>query len=443
MKTRRDLRPARFALFVFVGLIIFCVAQLSWWIIYQIDLSKQLSKHQAELLDQKIEIVSLTANRCFQQRVNMISYAINMAENRERYLDSLLSDSIITGYSIGANPEEWKHSGLIDSTFYANIGSGITVFFDSQFPGRLLEDSKGEIQYKPYGHISGKNLVWVVSDMFEIRPEVKEELERSTHGRIMMFASEGSFFVLITLFGAFLIYRTLQRSEELTFRQQNFIHAVTHEFRTPLTSLRLYLQTLQSGKLNDEKKQDLYGKMLDDCYRLEGMVDNVLEAGRSGRQDYRLNLEKTNLTDDLAEYLDNLKPVVDGLGGKIERHLAPDIIVKADYQALERALRAIVENALKYSKPESRNITVTLSRQGLSACVSIADKGPGIPAHEQKNIFDRFYRIGDESTRSVKGTGLGLYLVKQTVEAHGGTVEVKSEGAARGSVFTIRLPLVQ
>lgn len=443
MKTKRELRPARFAFFVFVGLIVFCLAQLSWWIIYQIDLSKQLSKHQSELLDQKIEIVSLTANRCFQQRVNMISYAVNMAGNHEKYLDSLLADSIITGYTIGNEAGVLKQSGSDDSTFYAAIGGGITVFFDPRFPEQLLEKSKDDIQYRPYGHIGGKNMVWVVSDMFEIRPEVKEELERSAHGRIMMFASEGSFFVLITLFGAFLIYRTLQRSEELTFRQQNFIHAVTHEFRTPLTSLRLYLQTLQSGKLNDDKKQELYGKMLDDCYRLEGMVDNVLEAGRSGRQDYRLNLEKTNLADDLAEYLNNLQPMIDGLGGKIERHLAPDIIVKADYQALERAVRAIVENALKYSKPENRNIGVTLSQQGASACISIADNGPGIPAHEQKNIFDRFYRIGDESTRSVKGTGLGLYLVRQTIEAHGGTVEVKSDGGCQGSIFTIKLPLVQ
>ncbi|PKK85072.1 MAG: hypothetical protein CVT49_00595 [candidate division Zixibacteria bacterium HGW-Zixibacteria-1] len=444
MKTRRDIKPTRFALYIFVGLIIFCVAQLSWWIIYQIDLSKQLSRHQTELLDQRIEIIGLTANRCFQQRISVITYAMNMAQDQGKFFDSLLADSIIIGYSSSGVPAGTaKNSGRADSTFYADIGGGTTIFFDPKFPGQLLGDAKDAIDYNPSGKHGGKNMTWVDPAMFAVLPEVEEELTRSTHGRIMMFASEGSFFVLITLFGAFLIYRTLQRSEELTFRQQNFIHAVTHEFRTPLTSLRLYIQTLQSGKLNDDKKHDLYGKMLDDCYRLEGMVDNVLEAGRSGRQDYRLNLEKTDLTGDLGEYLDNLQPLLDGLGGKIERHLEPNITVRADYQALERAVRAIIENALKYSKPENRKISVSLSRQGAFACIDITDNGVGIPVKEQKYIFDRFYRIGDESTRTVKGTGLGLYLVRQAVEAHGGTVEIRSEGIGHGSVFTIKLPLVQ
>lgn len=444
MKTRRDIKPTRFALYIFVGLIIFCVAQLSWWIIYQIDLSKQLSRHQAELLDQRIEIIGLTANRCFQQRISVITYAMNMAQDQGNFFDSLLADSIIIGYSSSGIPAGTaKNYGRVDSTFYADIGNGTTIFFDPEFPGQLLGDAKDAIDYNPSGKHGGENMTWVDPAMFAVLPEVEEELTRSTHGRIMMFASEGSFFVLITLFGAFLIYRTLQRSEELTFRQQNFIHAVTHEFRTPLTSLRLYIQTLQSGKLNDDKKHDLYGKMLDDCYRLEGMVDNVLEAGRSGRQDYRLNLEKTDLTGDLDEYLDNLQPLLDGLGGKIERHLEPNITVRADYQALERAVRAIIENALKYSKPENRKISVSLSRQGALACIDIADNGVGIPVKEQKYIFDRFYRIGDESTRTVKGTGLGLYLVRQSVEAHGGTVKIRSEGIGHGSVFTIKLPLVQ
>ena len=442
MKTRREIKPTKFALIVFIGLIIFCLAQLSWWIIYQIDLSKQLSRHKVELLHQKIEIVSLTANRCFQQKSEMISYALSLAPDKNIFIDSLLADSTIIGYSATDRlTGEKTEFGRLDSSLYADIG-GATVYFDPRYPKSLLGDDIGNIEFNLSGRSDGENMSWVRPEMFSISPNVKISIEQESSRRIKMFASEGSFFVPITLFGAFLIYRTLKRSEGLKFRQQNFIHAVTHEFRTPLTSLRLYLQTLQAGKLHDDKKPELYDKMLDDCYRLDGMVDNVLEAGHSVRNDYKLNLVKTDLSGDLSEYLDNFEPQVKGLNGQIERRIEPDIFVRTDYHALERAVKAIMENALKYSKPDNRVIRVALTREASHACITIADNGVGIPKNEQKYIFDRFYRIGNESTRNFKGTGLGLYLARQTVEGHGGKIEIQSEGIDRGSVFTIKLPVV-
>jgi len=442
MKTRREFKPIRFALIVFIGLVIFCLAQLSWWIIYQIDLGKQLSRHEIELLHQKIEIVTLNVNRCFRHKTNMISYALDMAPDKGKFIDSLLADSSIIGYSM-TDSSSGKNVlfGRADSSLYTAIGGG-TVYFNPEYPAALLGDDSSRIEFHPSGRNVGENMSWVHPEMFSISPDVMQGIEDEAHRRIKMFASEGSFFVLITLLGAFLIYRTLQRSENLKFRQHNFIQAVTHEFRTPLTSLRLYLQTIQSGKIDSAKKTKLYDKMLDDCYRLDGMIDNVLEAGHSDRNDYKLNPSEADLSNDLNEYLDNFEPLAKGLNGSIERRIQPGIISRTDYGALERAVKAVVENALKYSKPENRVVTVTLDSDDKYARISIADNGTGIPKNEQKNIFDRFYRIGNESTRSVKGTGLGLYLARQTVESHGGKIIVESEGRGDGSVFTIKLPLV-
>lgn len=259
----------------------------------------------------------------------------------------------------------------------------------------------------------------------------------------MMFASEGSFFILIILFGAFLIYRTLRRSENLKYRQQNFIHSVTHEFRTPLTALRLYLETLQSGQVDSRKSRAIYDKMLDDCRRLDNMIDNVLEAGRSGREDFKLDLTETDLSNDLAEYLKSLESFIKSYKAVLKSEIEPGIHARTDYHALGRALKAVIENAVKYSHPDNRVVEVGLERGRRNAIISIEDYGAGIPPGELKNVFDRFYRIGNDSTRRVKGTGLGLYLVKQTVDAHGGSIEAQSDGIDTGSKFIIKLPLIQ
>jgi len=279
--------------------------------------------------------------------------------------------------------------------------------------------------------------------MFTISDRILEELGDDAHGRITMFISEGSFFMLVMLAGAFLIYRTLRKSEELNIRQVGFVQSVTHEFRTPLTSLRLYIETLQSGAVEGDQARKLYDKMLDDCARLDTMVDNVLQAGHFGGAKYDLNLSESDLSQDIREYLDEMKPYLGRRNAVVEIEIADGIRARTDYHALGRAVRALVDNAVRYSPPDRRHIVVALKQSGNSAEISVADRGPGIPSDEQAKIFDRFYRINDEKSRTVKGTGLGLYLVRQIVQALGGSIRVKSSGKDDGSVFTIRLPVIK
>ena len=279
--------------------------------------------------------------------------------------------------------------------------------------------------------------------MFSPSPESLKRLDSEKRRVITMFLSEGGFFFLVMLLGAYLIYRTLCRAEELKAQQQNFIHSMTHELKAPVASIRLYLQTALSGKVGPERTREFFPKMIEDCDRLEGLIDNVLEAGHFGRTGYKLKLSPTNLSEDLNEYLDDLEPLINRHGGKVERKIKDGVTVKSDYQALHRVISALVHNALKYSPPDKKAIEVSLESDSHNALVAIRDEGYGIEPAEQKKIFDRFYRGAGEQTRLVKGTGLGLFLVREVVQVHGGKIRVKSGGAGQGATFIVKLPLVK
>nr|MBN2278122.1 HAMP domain-containing histidine kinase [candidate division Zixibacteria bacterium] len=323
------------ALVIFIGLVVFCLAQLTWWIVFQIENNRDLKQARIELL------------------------------------------RMTTG-----NPD--------------------------QIPSPLLE-----------------------------------QIEREARGRVVMFVSEGTFFMLIVLLGAYLIYRSLLISEDLKARQRNFIEGVTHEFRTPLTSLKLYLETLQSGNLEAGKVAELYPKMLDDCDHLDNLIDNVLEAGHFGKGPLRLELSRTDLYEDLNEYLDGLEPLVKRYGGELRQKLEKNIMAQTEYQSLGRAVRILVDNALKYSPPDRKVVEVELSSLGGKAVIKVADQGIGIPDGEKRRIFERFYRVNNPDSPNPRGTGLGLYLLSQIVEAHHGEVDVASGSSGRGTTFTIRIPLAE
>jgi len=271
--------------------------------------------------------------------------------------------------------------------------------------------------------------------------EFLEELHRQEIVRQIMVGSEGVVFLLLVLLGVWLIYRSLRQAETLRRRQENFVMAVTHELKTPMASVGVYLDTLQSEKISLEKKTQVIPKMKNDLHRLERLVEDILEAGRFEAGESRLNLQPVDLGALLHTLADGLAERHDTGAVKVVRHFDAGVELIADAAVIGRAIGAILDNAVKYAGGQSPDITITLNRNGRNAEIVIADKGVGIQKQELELIFERFYRVGHEMTRASRGTGLGLYLCREMIRAHGGEVLARSEGVGHGTEFTVTLPL--
>lgn len=444
--TERLKAPKGLALAVFITLVVVAVAQISWWILFQITISREQEKVYTQVADKSAALVASLLNQQL-ERITAQTALIANANDSPRLiasLDQLLSDPIVIGYRLtDSEGDVIAESGRQDTSFFYRSSGSVTIhlFLNQDYPIEFISGINSDLAFRGDNRRGAYSHPWYTSEMFSIKPEVLAEVKDKAFHRIVMFLAEGSFFVLLTLFGAFMIYRALHQTEEHKLQQENFIHAVTHEFKIPVASIKLYLETMASQKIDKEKCLSLVPRMLDDCHRLERLVDNVLEAGRLTRKSHHLNLAPANLSADLNEYLGELRTLIERSHMKLSTSIEPDLTVRTDYQAMFRVVSALVDNAIKYSPASRRELTISAKAVDDKCVLSFTDLGVGVAPQDQHRIFERFYRTGMESTRSVKGTGLGLFLVKEIVMEHGGSVSVHSEGADRGSTFVIKLPL--
>lgn len=250
------------------------------------------------------------------------------------------------------------------------------------------------------------------------------------------------FFVLIiiglVLNTTFLI-REIRRNEQ----HDAFINAVTHELKTPIASIRLHLETLKARELREEQRQDFYDVVLTDTDRLLQTVEQVLRAGRAGHRRRRIDSTKIDICSLVAECVDL---------ARLRHALAPRCVnyfellngdrphVLGDAEELRAAVSNILDNAVKYSDTAVQVSVEVASLDHKRVSVRIRDRGVGIPNAQLKRIFKRFYRVPGRVMARVKGTGLGLFIVRSVIEKHGGRVFAESGGVGQGSTFTIQLP---
>jgi signal transduction histidine kinase len=246
---------------------------------------------------------------------------------------------------------------------------------------------------------------------------------------------------LLMVGGVFLTYRNVSREMKLARLKSDFVANVSHELRTPLALIRLYAETLELGRLTaKEKYQDYFRIIREESERLTALINNILDFSRieAGRKEYEF--KKTNLPDLVCSTLDSYRFQIEQNGFAFEEHISRDIPpVNVDREAIARSLLNLVNNALKYSK-DQKFIGVSLYRSNTCVKLEVCDHGIGIPPGEQEKIFEKFYRCGDPLVHNIKGSGLGLSLVRHIVRAHGGDVQVESV-LEKGSKFTIALPL--
>src|SRR5215469_2598106 len=241
--------------------------------------------------------------------------------------------------------------------------------------------------------------------------------------------------------GIFLTYRNISREMNLARLKSDFVANVSHELRTPLALIRLYAETLELGRLTAQEKYQEYFRIIrEESERLTALINNILDFSRieAGRKEYEF--KETNLAELIRTTLDSYRFQIEQNGFAFEENIAGDIPpVNVDREAIARSLLNLVNNALKYSK-DQKFIGVSLYRANGSVKLEVRDKGIGIPPAEQEKIFEKFYRCGDPLVHNIKGSGLGLSLVRHIARAHGGEVLVES-APEKGSKFTIALPL--
>ncbi len=255
-------------------------------------------------------------------------------------------------------------------------------------------------------------------------------------GRVLMIVGEGSVFLLLLLFGLWRIKSSIRKEINIARQQNNFMLSVTHELKTPLAATKLYLQTLlRHQQLPEEKKQEVLNKAIEESNRLEGLVEQILTASRLEQQSIDLNRTKFELNEAVSELIQiqqNRQNI------QIAFQAAQEINVHTDRFLLQTAINNLLENAIKFTD-SAKGVSVKISVHELYISIRIKDFGKGISVEDQRLLFRKFSRLGNEETRTTKGTGLGLYIAFQSSKAIGGIVKLINPGEA-GAEFEIQIP---
>jgi signal transduction histidine kinase/tetratricopeptide (TPR) repeat protein len=260
-------------------------------------------------------------------------------------------------------------------------------------------------------------------------------------GRRRLLLSGFAVLALVLLTGTYFIMRAINREQVVARLQSEFVSAVSHEFRTPLTSLRQLSEMLSKGRVpTEDLRQKSYDLLSRESERLQRLVESLLDFGRIEARAFRYHYEHLDPVAWVGDLVAEFREKAAAQGYRVELELAGEYPpIRADREALGLALRNLLDNAVKYS-PDCRTVSVEMARERNRLAIHVRDQGMGIPAAEQKEIFKRFVRGVGSRAASIQGTGIGLAMARHIVEAHDGEILLKSE-PGRGSTFTILLPL--
>jgi signal transduction histidine kinase len=251
----------------------------------------------------------------------------------------------------------------------------------------------------------------------------------------IFFCAIAAGIILNTIF----LVREVRRNEQ----HDSFINAVTHELKTPIASIRLYLETLQTRAVDDARRKEFYGLMLSDTDRLLGTVEQVLKAGQAaqkGAEHQRVEVEFDGLVRECMELVRTRHHLQENaLRYESPAQNGNGAYVRGDPEELRTAVSNLIDNAVKYSGSQV-DVVVRVGSDEKNVVLQVRDRGVGISSEELKRIFKRFYRVSNRSLAQVKGTGLGLFIVRSIARKHGGKVFAESAGEGQGTTVTLELP---
>lgn len=335
--------------------------------------------------------------------------------NTEFLVDSLLPE--IFRYSGLEKKSDFSISDLSGRTIAGdtalfNKPTNITSYFDDNFPPWRIDIS---------GEMTGLSLF------------------KGFYGSFYFWTILTVMFILV--FGIIIIGRTIAHEKEVLKLKSDFVSSVSHEFKTPITSIKALTERLLDGSVKDpERMREYYSVISQDAENLSRLVENFLDFSKmeEGRKQY--NIEETDFKNWLEQTVTGFFSKIPRRKFRIDENINEPIVhIKIDNNSMKLAVNNLLDNAVKFS-PENSVIKVILEKQDKILLLKVKDEGIGIPQNEQLKIFEKFYRGKEASRFSTAGTGLGLTIVKQIIEAHGGEIKVESE-IGKGSMFTVRIPL--
>ena len=249
---------------------------------------------------------------------------------------------------------------------------------------------------------------------------------------------EGLALLLLILAGFYVIFLYWRRQSRLYLEQKDFISQITHELKSPLASIQLHLETIRLRKPPPEKLERFLDTMLVDTERLNNLINNILMAARLEQRRRATQYPVIDFSAFVGRSLEQKRKLLPE-GGNLSLEVETGLKVAIDVEGMEAVLRNLFENAVLYS-PVSPEIRIRLERAGKECRLSFRDSGKGIEPREFRKIFHMFYRVR-QAGEAIRGSGLGLYIVKSVVSEHRGKITVASEGLGQGSTFTITLPI--
>jgi two-component system, OmpR family, sensor histidine kinase CiaH len=260
--------------------------------------------------------------------------------------------------------------------------------------------------------------------------EIKSLEKRKT----AQYLGEGLTFFMLIVAGAIFVFRAVRRELRISREQQNFMIAITHELKTPISVAKLNLETMQKRKLDEMQQQRLIQTTLEETNRLNALCNNMLLSSQIEAGGYRQTNEETNISELVGNCVQDF--IRRYPQQKIDVSIAPDIFISGDRLLLQILANNLIDNAIKYGAKET--VSVLLSEEKNKIFFSVKDLGKGIAAEEKDKIFSKFYRIGNAATKGAKGTGLGLYLCTKIAGQHNANISV-TDNNPTGAIFTVTL----
>lgn len=274
----------------------------------------------------------------------------------------------------------------------------------------------------------GKQIDYFQTDEFQ-------DLDKQFKRQKLMILAEGSVFFFILIFGVWKVRQSIVKEVAVARQQKNFLLSITHELKSPLSSIKLMNETIKKRTLSKEKQDELLQNALNEVDRLEGLVENILIAAKIENDQYGFSKEKINLSELCNKLMQNYLQRKEIL---LSFQIEDDVYINGDKVCMQSIVSNLLDNAFKYAPNSPVELILKSDKQNV--VLTVSDQGIGVADEEKEKIFDKFYRVGNEETRAAKGTGLGLYIVKQLVQFHKGKIMVEDQ-VPQGSKFIISFAL--